>query len=135
MRARTDGKVILLIMLLAIILALGGGLAAYFLAARPDYPPGTFETTVSNTKILVNSDPKRAVRIVSTPPPQQITGGDGDSGGGVGGGEGDPTPVVVPTLEPTPVIVPTLVPTLAPTAVPVNQVVFQAYTVQPGDTL
>ncbi len=133
MRIRTDGKVILLIMLLAIILALGGALAAYYLSGRPLYPDGTYETTVDDTKVLVSSNPKRTVRIVSTPPSQEVID-NGGSGSGQGGGEGgDPTPVPVPPLDPTPVVVPTLVPT--PLPVVVDQVVFQAYTVQPGDTL
>jgi LysM repeat protein len=119
-------------MLLAIILAMAGAVAYFYLSARPDYPEGTFVTTVEDTKILVSSNPKRAVQIVSTPPAPEVIGGEGGTGGAEGG---DPTPVPVPSLEPTPVEVPTLVPTLIPTAVPVAQVILQAYTVQPGDTL
>lgn len=131
MPLRTDGKVIVLILLITIILLLGGLTAAYFLSTRPDYVDGTFETSVGDTKILVRSDPKRAVIILSTPPvDQQLVGGDGSTG--VGGAEGgEPTPVPVPSLEPTPVEVPTLV----PTPIPVDQVILQPYTVGPGDTL
>ena len=64
-----------------------GGCGAYFyLIGRPDYADGTYETTVGDTKILVRSDPKRAVTIISTPPVDQgLVGGEGS--GGTGGGE------------------------------------------------
>lgn len=131
MPLRTDGKVIILILLITIILALGGLLVAYVLGGRLDYPPGTFETEVSGTKVVVRSDPKLAVTLVSTPPGEQNLVQDGGSGDGTGGVQDEPTPVVVPSLEPTPVIVPTLI----PTPVPVDQVILQPYTVGPGDTL
>ena len=135
MFARTDGKVLILIMLMAVILALGGALAAYYLSGRPDYPEGTYVTDVNNTKVLVRSNPKKAVQIIATPPEMQAVGGGGEEIAGQGGmgQEPEPTPVEVPTLppEPTPVEVPTLV----PTATPKLCIKFVDYPVQAGDTL
>lgn len=135
MFARTDGKVLILIMLMAVILALGGALAAYYLSGRPDYPEGTYVTDVNNTKVLVRSNPKKAVQIIATPPEMQAVGGGAEEIAGQGGmvQEPEPTPVEVPTLppEPTPVEVPTLV----PTATPRLCIKFIDYPVQAGDTL
>lgn len=132
MFARTDGKVLILIMLMAIILALGGALSYFYLQGRPEFPPGTYVTDVKDTKVLVRSNPKMAVQIISTPPEQQAVGG-GDETAGQGGQQAEPTPVEVPTLapEPTPVEVPTLVPTPTPQLC----IKFVDYTVQAGDTL
>ena len=112
MFARTDGKVLILIMVMSVILALGGALAAYYLSGRPDYPEGTYVTDVNNTKVLVRSNPKMAVQIIATPPEMQAVDASGEEIAGQGGMVQEPTPVVVPTLPPppTPVEVPTLVP-------------------------
>ena len=114
MFVRTDGKVLILIMVMAVILALGGGLAYYYLQGRPELPEGTYVTDVNNTKVLVRSNPKMAVQIIATPPEQQVAQENTAQGEGQAQGQGgqtdDPTPVPVPTLppEPTPVPVPTL---------------------------
>ena len=81
MFARTDGKVIILIMLMAVILALGAALAYVYLSGRPEYPEGTYVTDVGNTKVLVRSNPKMAVEIISTPPSQQAISSDGEGSG------------------------------------------------------
>jgi LysM repeat protein len=109
MFARTDTKVIILILLMAVILALGGALSYFYLLGRPEFPDGTYVVDVKDTKVLVRSNPKKAVQIVSTPP------------------------VDVPTLSPNPT--PVEVPTLAPTATRSLCVIFEQYQVQPGDTL
>jgi LysM repeat protein len=136
MFARSDGKVIILILLMAVILALGAALGYYYLLGRPDFPPGTYETNVGETKVLVRSNPKMAVQIIATPPEQQFVESGGEevaAQGGQGGAVQEPTPVVVPTLppDPTPVVVPTLV--ASPT--PKYCIKFVDYQVQPGDTL
>ena len=132
MFARSDGKVIILILLMAIILALGGALSYYYLLGRPDYPPGTYVTEVNNAKVLVRSNPKMAVQIISTPAEQTFVGAGGEVTG-QGGMQDEPTPVIVPTLppDPTPVIVPTIPP--EPTTRLCIQ--FVDYQVQQGDTL
>ena len=147
---RTDAKVIILIMLMAIILAVTTALAYFYLINRPEYPVGTYETVVESEVILVDADPDMAVRIISTPNPQQALPPlitltpDGQ------GGEGDNVTVIPMTVPPavispipiTPIpITPlpaTVVPPIAvpPTAVPrPNQVIFLDYQVAPGDTL
>ena len=133
MFARTDGKVLILIILMAVILALGGALAAYYLSGRPDYPEGTYVTDVNNTKVLVRSNPKMAVQIIATPPEMQAVDASGEEIAGQGGMVQEPTPVVVPTLPPPPT--PVEVPTLVPTATPKLCVKFVDYQVQAGDTL
>lgn len=133
MFARTDGKVLILIMLMAVILALGGALAYYYLLGRPEFPEGTYISDVGDSKVLVRSNPKMAVQIIATPPEQQAIGSEGVETAGQGGAQQEPTPVDVPTLppEPTPVEVPTLV----PTATPRLCIRFVDYQVQAGDTL
>jgi LysM domain len=126
---RTDGKVIILIMLMAVILALGAALAVVYLRGRPEFPEGTYVTDVGNAKVLVRSNPKMAVEIISTPPPQNIV----DGGEGTGGAAQEPTPVDVPTLPPDPT--PVEVPTLTPTPLPQFCIKFIDYPVQAGDTL
>jgi LysM repeat protein len=133
MFVRTDGKVLILIMVMAVILALGGALAYFYLQGRPDYPEGTYITDVNNTKVLVRSNPKMAVQIISTPPEQQVIAEPPVQQGGQGGQVEEPTPVTVPTLPPEPTPVP--VPTLTPTPKPALCIIFIDYTVEPGDTL
>ncbi|MFL7840059.1 MAG: LysM peptidoglycan-binding domain-containing protein [Candidatus Promineifilaceae bacterium] len=130
---RTDGKVLILIMFMAVILALGGALAYFYLQGRPEYPPGTYVADVNNTKVLVRSNPKMAVQIIATPPEQQLIAEPPAQQGGQGGQVQDPTPVPVPTLPPEPTPVP--VPTLVPTAAPALCIIFIDYVVEPGDTL
>ncbi len=133
MFARTDGKVIILIMLMAIILALGAALAYSYLLGRPEYPEGTYLVDVKDTKILVRSNPKKAVEIVNMPQQQELISG-GEEISGQGGVQQEPTPVDVPTLPP-PDPTPVEVPTLAPTATRSLCVIFEQYPVQNGDTL
>ena len=133
MFARTDGKVLILIMLMAVILALGGALAYYYLSGRPEFPAGTYVTDVNNTKVLVRSNPKMAVQIIATPPETQAISSGGEETTGQGGAEGEPTPVDVPTLPPPPT--PVEVPTLTPTPTPKLSIKFIDYQVQSGDTL
>ena len=120
---------------MTVILALGAVLAIIYMRSRPEYKPGTYVTDVGDTKVLVRSNPKRQVEIISTPSEQPVlAGGEGQGGEGQGGGAEEPTPVEVPTLppqDPTPVEVPTLV----PTATPQLCVRFVDHTVQPGQTL
>jgi LysM repeat protein len=136
MFARTDGKVLILIMVMAVILALGGALAYYYLSGRPEYPEGTYFTDVGDTKVLVRSNPKMAVQIIATPPEQQFISSEAAQTEGVetqGGEQPEPTPVEVPTLAPPPT--PVEVPTLAATPTPRLCINFVDYQVQPGDTL
>jgi len=60
-------RVIILVMLMAIILTVAAALAYIYLSDRDDYPEGTYETVVEGETILVESDPEKLVRIVSTP--------------------------------------------------------------------
>jgi len=133
MFVRTDGKVLILIMVMAVILALGGALAFYYLQDRPEYPEGTYITDVNNTKVLVRSNPKMAVQIIATPPEQQAVGEVAQQPEGQGGQQPEPTPVPVPTLPPEPTPVP--VPTLTPTPKPALCIRFIDYSVEQGDTL
>ncbi len=134
MFARTDSKVIILIGLMFVILVLGGTLGYFYLQGRPEYPEGTFVSDVNNTKVLVRSNPKMAVQIISTPPEQQvITDAGQQETAGQGGAQSEPTPVEVPTLAPPPT--PVEVPTLPATATPKICIRFESYAVQPGDTL
>jgi LysM repeat protein len=136
MFVRTDGKVLILIMVMAVILALGGALAYYYLQDRPEYPDGTYVTDVNNTKVLVRSNPKMAVQIIDTPPEQQAVSQSPEQQGGQegqGGQQPEPTPVPVPTLPPPPTPVP--VPTLTPTPKPALCIIRVDYTVVQGDTL
>jgi LysM repeat protein len=133
MFVRTDGKVLILIMVMAVILALGGALAFYYLQNRPEYPPGTYVADVNNTKVLVRSNPKMAVQIIATPPEQQAVAESPAQQEGQGGQQPEPTPVTVPTLPPEPTPVP--VPTLTPTPKPALCIIFMDYRVEPGDTL
>ena len=137
---RADFKVIILIMLMAVILALTAALAYYYLINRPEFPEGTYETTVEGQAIIVQSDPAMSVVIVSTPAPVQpvlpvIT----ITAEGQGGGDVNVT-IVVPTetpiaVQPLPATVPPPTP-VPPSPVPQpNQVVFIDYQVAPGDTL
>ena len=141
---RADAKVIILIMLMAIILAVTAALAYFFLLNRPEYPEGTYTTNVEDQVVLVESDPRMAVRIVSTPapvqeilPPVATLPVEGQGGTESGGTEGDPTAVplevtqiiVTPLPEALSPVLPT--PTLPPpTAVPrPNQVIIENYQV------
>ena len=139
MFARSDGKVIILILLMAVILALGGALSYYYLRGRPNHPPGTYVADVNNTKVLVRSNPKMAVQIIATPAEMQAVAAGGEGGqqpdqqGGQGGAVQEPTPVDVPTLPPDPT--PVEVPTIPPSPTPALCVKFIDYAVQPGDTL
>ena len=69
---RADFKVIILIMLMAIILAVTAALAYFYLINRPEYPDGTYQTTVEGQVILVESDPDLAAHIISTAVPEQL---------------------------------------------------------------
>jgi LysM repeat protein len=133
MFVRTDGKVLILIMVMAVILALGGALAYYYLQGRPEYPDGTYVTDVNNTKVLVRSNPKMAVQIIATPPEQQAVAESPPQQEGQGGQVPEPTPVPVPSLPPEPTPVP--VPTLTPTPKPALCITFIDYGVEQGDTL
>ncbi len=149
MFARADTKIIVLIMLMAIILAVTGALAYYYLISRPPYPEGTFETVVDDEVILVNADPNMLVRIVSTPTPipeQPVAPVITVPPEGQGGGEGENVTVipitVAPVVSPLPVtpVPATPVPVTAvplPATVPPrpNQIVFLDYQVAQGDTL
>lgn len=142
---RADFKVIVLIMLMAVILALTAALAYYYLINRPEFPAGTYETTVEGETIIVESDPEMAVVIISTPAPVQpvlpvITLTSEGQGGGEDGDGGNVTVIPPPTESPIPVQpLPSTVP--PPTPIPpaplpaAPQVVFLDYQVTPGDTL
>lgn len=140
---RADAKIIILIMLMAIILAVTAALAYVYLINRPDYPDGTYETTVEGQAVLVESDPELAAHIISTPVPEQpvapvITVPPEGQGGGEGTDEVVTiVPITVTPLVPTPI--PVTVPpatVVPPTPVPrPNQVIFLDYQVAQGDTL
>jgi LysM repeat protein len=155
-------RVIILIMLMAIILAVTAALVFIFMSNRADFPEGTYETVVEGELILVDSDPDKLVRIVST----QAIIAEPDIPEGGQGGEGNvtvitetvipitntplpPTPIppeaVQPIATPPPVAVQpiasppvAIVPPIAilPTPLPsANQVIFVNYQVVQGDTL
>lgn len=144
MFGRADFKVIILIMLMAIILAVTFALAYYYLINRPEFPDGTYETTIDGQTIKVVSDPRRSVWIISTPTPVPTGLPIIDIPEGQGGGETEENVTIVapeqpiavatplPTLPPPPP--PTFTP-VPPTLVPVNQYSFVDYLVIPGDTL
>lgn len=144
MFGRADFKVIILIMLMAIILAVTFALAYYFLINRPQYPEGTYETIINNQAIKVESDPRKALRIISTPAPAPaptelpvIVPPEGQGGGENVTIVAPEQPILI--LTPTPTFPPpppaTAVP-LPATAVPrPNQYIFVDYQVVPGDTL
>ena len=144
---KADAKVIILIMLMAIILAVTAALAYFYLINRPEYPDGTYQTTVEGQVILVESDPELAVRVVSTAVPEQqiipeITispeGQNGDTGGLEEGATATAIPIITMTpIAITPIPVTPIPPTpIPPTAVPrPSQVIFENYQVVPGDTL
>lgn len=141
MFGRADFKVIILIMLMAIILAVTFALAYYFLINRPEYPEGTYETVIDDQAIIVESDPRRSVWIISTPAPEATGQTIIDEPVGQGEGEAqenvtiiaqEPSATPIPTLPPPPP--PTLTP-VPPTPVPVSQYTFVNYQVIPGDTL
>jgi LysM repeat protein len=134
---KADAKVIILIMLMAIILAVTAALAYFYLINRPEYPDGTYQTTVEGQVILVESDPDLAARIISTADPVQPAIPEIDvppdaQSGGVTVTPITMTPIVITPIPVTPIPA-TVVP---PTAVPrPNQVIFVNYQVAQGDTL
>lgn len=144
MFARADTKIIVLIMLMAIILAVTGALAYYYLISRPPYPDGTFETVVDDEVILVNADPDMLVSIISTPTPipeQPVAPVITVPPEGQGGGEGENVTVVPETVPPvasplpaTPIPV-TAVPLPATIPPRPTQIIFLDYQVAQGDTL
>jgi len=147
---RADAKVIILIMLMAVILAMTTALAYVYLINRPEYPEGTYQTTVEDKLILVDSDPEQAVHIISQEVPVQpvlpvITVTSGGEGSGEGGGTDGNVTVVPITVTPYPVspypvtpipITPVPITPVPPTPIPgPNQVIIENYQVVPGDTL
>jgi LysM repeat protein len=143
---RADFKVIILIMLMAIILAVTAALAYFYLINRPEYPEGTYETVIEGETIIVESDPQQAVRLISTPVPEQPVAPEISSPPeGTGGSETGEIATVVPitptaiVVTPLPVLPVTPLPAtvVPPTAVPPrpNQHIFVDYQVVPGDTL
>jgi len=142
---RADAKVIILIMLMAIILAVTAALAYFYLINRPAFPEGTYEITIDDQVILVESDPDLAVRIISTaaPIPEQPvapdieapTDGEGTGDGTDGNVTITPIPVTPITVTPIPVT-PIPVTPIPPTPVPrPDQHIFVNYQVVQGDTL
>ena len=145
MFGRADPKVIILIMLIAIILAVTVALAYFYLLTRPEYPEGTYSVTVEDKVVLVESDPKLAVRIISTPVPEQEivapveplppeNTGETETNTDSGTGDGEPTAVppvdtAIP-VQPLPATLPPPTPTPRP-----NQVIIENYQVVQGDTL
>jgi LysM repeat protein len=139
---KADAKVIILIMLMAIILAMTAALAYIYLINRPEFPEGTYLTTIEDQIILVESDPELAARIISTPVPKQpvdpvITVPPDGQEGGSGGQEENVTVVPVTPIPVTPIpVTPIPVTAVPPTAVPrPNQVILENYQVAQGDTL
>lgn len=142
---RADAKVIILIMLMAIILAVTAALAYFVLRNRPEYPDGTYTVNVEDQVVLVESDPRLAVRIISTPAPVQeviapILTLPAEGQGGTESGGNIITATVVPPVATQIIITPlpeALSPTLPPpTAVPrPSQVIIENYQVVQGDTL
>jgi LysM repeat protein len=116
--------------IMAIILGSGGFLALSYLRNRPDAPPGQEAVTVNGAQVLVAFNPDRMVEIVgpaalaeqgegaAQPPAQQPA----------------PEQPAVTAVPATP-LPPTATP-LPPTATPApEKVIFEAYTVQPNDSL
>ena len=139
---KADAKVIILIMLMAIILAVTTALAFFYLINRPEYPDGTYQTTVEGQVILVESDPDLAVRIVSPVDPVQpvipvITISPEGNVTIVPMTPIVSTPIPAQPLPATPIPVQPLPATIVyPTAVPrPDQVIFVNYQVSQGDTL
>lgn len=70
MFSQADTKVIILIMLMAIIVAVAGALAYWYILTRDPYPEGTYEVLIDDQLILVESDPNSQIKLVSTPVPE-----------------------------------------------------------------
>lgn len=132
MQAKPQSAVILLLIIMAIILAIGTFLAFSYLRRRPELPEGVRTQIVEGVEVTLQDDPARAVFIVDpalpqpAPAPEVIVEPPADQ------------PVVVEQEPPVQSVVePTPIPTVAlppPTPVP-DSVIFIDYTVQPGDTL
>jgi LysM repeat protein len=152
MFSEADIKIIILIMLMAVIVAVAGALAYWFILTRDPYPEGTYELLVGDTLILVESKPNLQVKLVNTPPADEAvaeeavqapqeggeqTDGSGEnlsppdanqqiqSDGGTGTGEGGAQPQA---QSPPPTAVPTPIPRPP-------QVLIESYQVPPGETL
>ncbi len=162
MFGRTDINIIILIILMAILCAIAGALAYYFLEGRPDAQQGAYETVVEDQIILVDADANKLVKIISTPDPAIMAATMTRVAEGTGGSSATATvqnviavtPITpIPTYTPVTVVatqpvatVPAVSQPIATQPVPVqplpatlpaqgNEVILQTYTVVPGDTL
>ena len=70
MRQRPESSVIMLMILLAVVLGVGGALAYSFLRNRPASPEGTAVVTVENIAVTVRRDEAQQMRIVPQPAAQ-----------------------------------------------------------------
>lgn len=116
-----------MVILAAILLALGGLLVVYA-QARPKLPRGSSDVLVEGRQVRIAMDPQQEVYLV---PVEQGTGGQQFSQIPTG------TPAILPTAPPAVTIQP--LPTAPPpTVTPIPQascIIFTDYTVQAGDTL
>ena len=135
----SQSNIIILFIIGAIVLLITTFLVIRYLNNRPPYPDGTYEVTVEDTIILVESNPDRQLFLV----PESVgTGGQAEttqspeqvSEEAVVIQEGTPvtpTPVTLTPVTPTPGT-----PGVTPTSIPPsNDYLFVDYTVVTGDTI
>lgn len=133
---KSQPLVILIIIVMAIIMAVGFFLALTYIRRRPDLPTGSFVTTVEGVEVTVRMDPEKEFQVLDPgeilmdtdvtlaepnseeqaeqvpAEPEQVT---------------EPVEVVLPTSTPEPTLAP-VIPTPEP-------VIIQAYDVLASDTL
>lgn len=123
---------LIIIILAAILLALGVFLATPLVRGRPELPRGTYDVLVEGNRVRVVMDPAQEVYLVPVGGPAPGTGGQS-----VVPQLATVTPVILPTSAPA-TVAPPLPTAPPPTITPIPQaacILFTNYTVQAGDTL
>lgn len=136
---KVQSSIVILMIIMAIVLGIGGFLILTFFQNRPSTPAGTIPQIVNDTEVLLTFNPENAVHIIG--PDSLLMGQDGRQMGlqtlpsAEESGQTDPLPEqpaeIVVQQEPLPTETP-LPP--APTAVPEKIITIQ-YQVQPNDSL
>lgn len=131
---RSQSSIIMLMILMAIIMAVGGFLAVTYLFNRPDTPEGVAAQTVDGVEVMVRLDPAQTVELVGqvgAPITAVPTNAAPAANQPVAAAQTDPA-TAVPTPVPT-LPIATLIP---PTATPVPQpIILIDYVVQLNDSL
>lgn len=129
MQQRPQSSIVLLMIIMAVVMGLGGFLALSYLSNRPSAPEGMAAVMVDGVEVMVQLNAAKTVDIV----------GPGEMAVTLPEQTAVPQTGTLPQVEP-PTEVPTLPPPtetpLPPTATPVpDKIIFESYTVQSGDSL